>query len=130
MREKVNPFIKFCATRTVPSTVALAACAHGVMVFARHLGYFIVHPDSQPLPGLGTVWTTSSCARTFQPSARTCKNHATVTQTPTQLIRRSLNLTSCRTARYSVNPNSQKSGFFTFPNLSKSRLCSFLINIY
>jgi hypothetical protein len=38
MREKFNPFIKFCATRTVPSTgtksMGLAADAHGVLVFA------------------------------------------------------------------------------------------------
>src|SRR5664279_3104813 len=38
MRENLNPFIKFCATRTVPSTgtksIGLRADAHGVMVFA------------------------------------------------------------------------------------------------
>jgi|SRR5450759_551519 len=38
MRVKFNPFIKFCATRTVPSigteSMGLASDAHGVMVFA------------------------------------------------------------------------------------------------
>ncbi|HZY25163.1 MAG TPA: hypothetical protein VFE71_05005, partial [Bacteroidales bacterium] len=38
MREKFDPFIKFCATRTVPSigteSMGLAADARGVMVFA------------------------------------------------------------------------------------------------
>ena len=46
MIEKFNPFINLSATRTVPSTgtesVGLAANAHGVMVFARHLDSFIV----------------------------------------------------------------------------------------
>jgi hypothetical protein len=39
MREKFNPFIKSCATRTVPSTgtesLGLLADAQGVMVFAN-----------------------------------------------------------------------------------------------
>jgi hypothetical protein len=68
MRENFNTFIKFCATRTVPSTwtesVGLAADAPGVLVFAAPFALF--HRD----PKLTNL-------------TRTGKNHATATQTPT-----------------------------------------------
>jgi hypothetical protein len=72
MRFSFNPFIKFCTTRTVPSTgtesVGLRADARGVMVFASpsrlfhrapgltgltrtwyYLDSFTVHPDSSAI---------------------------------------------------------------------------------
>jgi hypothetical protein len=46
MREKSDPLIKSCATRTVPTAetklIGLQADARVVMVFARHLDNFIV----------------------------------------------------------------------------------------
>ena len=62
MREKFKPFIKFCATRTVPSTgtksTGLRADTHGVMVFAIRSRK--LHRDQTAivhLSGLGTVKT-------------------------------------------------------------------------
>jgi hypothetical protein len=46
MREKFNPLIKPCGTRTDPATetksIGLQADAQDVMVFARHQDNFIV----------------------------------------------------------------------------------------
>ena len=36
-------------------TVGAVGRRAGALFFARHLDYFIVTPNSQPLPGLGTV---------------------------------------------------------------------------
>jgi len=87
MRENLNPFIKFCATRTVPSTgtksIGLRADAHGVMVFASPSRLFHRAPGLTILTRTWYRGTISSPTRTLQPSARTCKNHATATQTPT-----------------------------------------------
>jgi hypothetical protein len=87
MREKLKPFIKFSDTRTVPSTgtesVGLAADAYGVMVFATPSRLFNRAPE---LTNLTRTWyrgTISSCTWTLQPSAGTCKNHATATRTAT-----------------------------------------------
>ena len=63
MREKFNPFIKFCATRTVPSTgtksMGLAVYAHGVMVFASLSRLF--HRD----PKLTILTRTWYCQDSF-----------------------------------------------------------------
>jgi len=59
MRVNFVPFIKYCGTRIVlsPGTASfgLAGRRAGASFFARHLDYFIVTRNSQPLPGLGTV---------------------------------------------------------------------------
>jgi hypothetical protein len=58
MRAKFNPFINFSAPgqfRLPGQTVGLAGRRAGALFFARHLDYFIVTQNSQPLPGLGTV---------------------------------------------------------------------------
>jgi len=92
MRENLNPFIKFCATRTVPSTgtksIGLRADAHGVMVFASPSRLFHRAPGLTILTRTWYHGTISSCTQTFQPSVspdsyRDCKNHATATQTAT-----------------------------------------------
>jgi hypothetical protein len=55
IREEFNPLIKSCTTWTVPATetksIGLQADARVVMVFARHLDYFIVTRKSCPLIG-------------------------------------------------------------------------------
>jgi hypothetical protein len=59
MREKFLPFISFTAPRLfrLPGQSLRQAAGHraGATFFARHLDYFIVTRNSQPLPGLGTV---------------------------------------------------------------------------
>jgi hypothetical protein len=58
MREKFTPFINFSAPRQfrLPGqTVGLAGRRAGASFFARHLDYFTVTRNSQPLPGLVTV---------------------------------------------------------------------------
>jgi len=58
MREKFLPFIEFTAPRLfrLPGQSLRRAAGHraGVTFFARHLDYFIVTQNSQPLPRLGT----------------------------------------------------------------------------
>ena len=87
MREKFNSFIKSCATRTVPSigtkSTGLQANARGVMVFATPSRLFHSVPGLTILTRTWYHGTISSCTQTLQPSARTCKNHATATQTAT-----------------------------------------------
>jgi hypothetical protein len=58
MREKSKTFINFSAPRQfrLPGqTVGLAGRRAGALFFARHLDYFAVTRNSQPLPGLGTL---------------------------------------------------------------------------
>ena len=59
MREKFASFISFTAPRQfrLPGQSLRRAAGHraGALFFARHLDYFIVERNSQPLPGLGTV---------------------------------------------------------------------------
>jgi hypothetical protein len=58
MREKIKSFINFSAPgqfRLPGQTVGLAGRRAGAVFFARHLDYFVVTRNSQPLPGLGTV---------------------------------------------------------------------------
>jgi len=59
MRENFKSALQTSATRTVlffRDRVSRAAGRRaGALFFARHLDYFIVCPDSQSLPGLGTV---------------------------------------------------------------------------
>jgi hypothetical protein len=57
MREKSMLFINFSAPgqfRLPGQTVGLAGRRSGASFFARHLDYFIMTRNSQPLPGLST----------------------------------------------------------------------------
>ena len=87
MRENLHPLFKSSATRTVSSSgtesIGLRADARGVMVFASPSRLFHRAPGLTILTRTWYRLTISSCTRTFQPSARTCKNHATATQTAT-----------------------------------------------
>jgi hypothetical protein len=87
MRESLKAFYQTSATRTVPSTgtesVGLPADAQGVMVFATPSRLFHRAPGLTILTRTWSRGTISSCTQTLQPSARTCKNHATATQTAT-----------------------------------------------
>jgi hypothetical protein len=58
MREKSKSFINFSTPRQFRlqgQTVGLAGRRAGASFFARHLDYFIVTRNSQPLPGLGGI---------------------------------------------------------------------------
>jgi hypothetical protein len=59
MREKFEPFINFTAPRQfrLPGQSLRRAAGRraGAVFFARHLDYFAVTRNSQPLPGLGTL---------------------------------------------------------------------------
>jgi len=56
MRENFKSSINFTTTGLIHlpgQTVGLAGRRAGALFFARHLDYFIVTRNSQPLPGLG-----------------------------------------------------------------------------
>ena len=72
-----------CFRTSGTESVGLAADAHGVMVFAIPSRLFHRAPGLTILTRTWYRGTISSCTRTLQPSARTCKNHATATQTAT-----------------------------------------------
>jgi hypothetical protein len=87
MRESLNPLFKFLPpglfSTSGTKSPGLRADAHGVMVFASPSRLFHCAPG---LTNLTQTWyrgTISSCTLTLQPSARTGKNHATATRTPT-----------------------------------------------
>jgi hypothetical protein len=72
-----------CFLTSGTESIGLRADAHGVMVFASPSRLFHRAPRLRILTQTWYHGTISSCTRTFQPSARTCKNHATATQTST-----------------------------------------------
>jgi len=72
-----------CFITSGTESVGLAADARGVMVFATPSRLFHRAPGLTILTRTWYHGTISSCTRTLQPSARTCKNHATATQTAT-----------------------------------------------
>ena len=68
-----------CFSASGTRSFGLRAYAHGVMVFAMPSRLFHRAPGLTIFTRTWYHGTISSCTRTLQLSARTCKNHATAT---------------------------------------------------
>ena len=81
IREEFAPLIKSCFTQTLPAaetkSIGLQAYARVVMVFARHLDYFIVTWKSCPFIGTtssGQLYRDKEILPTYRDFAKTHAN--------------------------------------------------------